>query len=684
MMESREAVLVESNAHDQSSVLPILEEVDLEAVARRPATPRESRLDALQLYEQCKGRKTFAERLQVELFYFVAFFGLYCYYMFSPKASPNLLFLLPLVNFVYKLTRDFLKCEKARRSLRAYEVYWSMMRIANLVAWALMLYYWVQIQSGGDPHPVLCHLVLFLAIGDLIVDIVFMRINTLAALATRVYKGIRVFVNLTVSMYIQDFVLSGPNSEPVVGSRSMVTSILLLTCLFFFLFMFLYAISKTTDNLCPNTISSEPEPPQQIKRRIWWILLLTLMMALISGFMYSFLVGDLVSKLYLKGYLCLGISCLILAFMGINYRYTSEIEKIFALKLSQLDQIYPRWKKAGRINTVAPLSPRARRAARDPPAEQERAAVQDSGHVSDEGSVQTMGSIHFIRKKNSAVYEQLTLQDLKAVLKARLVKDDLGTSEFKESQLGGDNDMSSIEQEGFKGPSAGREQGLGAQIFKNRRNTEDMSRRKPNLGDDFERASSLRSTNNRENVRQIGEKDFELRFALKEAVYEEMNMLILKNPVKKQGSLSQSQLERKGKSTREMCLICEENESECILQPCNHTLLCFPCSLNILKYRHNKCHYCRAPIEKLLVINNKNSYESIFQVIQVFTIAYETTLPPRNPTVQLPSNIQELDAEDEDEAEDDDVHLGDHLDEELDEARSERESEANNQLEGHN
>lgn len=594
-------------------------------------------------YEQCKARKTFTERLQMELFYFVALFCLYAYFMLSARSAVNSLFLLPLANFIYKLVRDFLKCDKARRSLRAYEVYWSLARVGQLAAWVCLLLYLGLKQGGVDPPAYLCHMLGFLGTADLVVDMVCMRVDTVAAFATRLYKLVRVCVNLAVAMYVQDFVLSSDGSELVINTRSMPTSITLLVCLFLFFFIFLYALSKTTDNLCPSTINTGPEPPKETKRRIWWILLLTFVCATISAFLYGFMAGNLASKSALKGYLSIGMAAFILLFMVLNSRYTAEIEHIFAVKLSQLERIYPRWKKTDRPNAVSPL-----RVGPSPPAQPGAPDAEQSVRGSEADSVQTVDSIHFIRKKNSAVYEQVGLPELRAVLRARLVRGDLNACELRASQLGGpeDNEQSSLDHEGFK-PITGQDpQGP---PLRDRCHTMDLNARRALRAESegIERASSLRSLANGERPKHMKEKDFNLLFANKEAVYGEMNALILKNPVKR-GSLSLSLLERRNKATTEMCLICEENESECILQPCNHTLLCFPCSLNILKYRHNKCHYCRSPIEKLLVINNKNSYESIYQVIQVFTIAYETTLPPRTPPAPpRPDEIEELEDEDE-------------------------------------
>merc|ERR1712232_947222 len=59
-----------------------------------------------------------------------------------------------------------------------------------------------------------------------------------------------------------------------------------------------------------------------------------------------------------------------------------------------------------------------------------------------------------------------------------------------------------------------------------------------------------------------------------------------------------------GNETPEACEICCEKELEVVFLPCTHGGLCWGCTETILSRSGNHCHYCRYPVQKVILVDN--------------------------------------------------------------------------------
>lgn len=67
------------------------------------------------------------------------------------------------------------------------------------------------------------------------------------------------------------------------------------------------------------------------------------------------------------------------------------------------------------------------------------------------------------------------------------------------------------------------------------------------------------------------------------------------------------------------CVICLQNESECVFQPCGHGNCCFSCVTRVIESK-GTCHFCRADIERILRIDNKLEYEGFYKVKELYKV----------------------------------------------------------------
>lgn len=100
--------------------------------------------------------------------------------------------------------------------------------------------------------------------------------------------------------------------------------------------------------------------------------------------------------------------------------------------------------------------------------------------------------------------------------------------------------------------------------------------------------------------------------------------LMKKQQIKKQvgNRTLESQISPEGIQESNLCLICIENEQDCIFQPCGHGSCCFSCASQIVAHSA-LCYFCREEITKVLRIDKGLEFEGLYKVKEVFKVKVE-------------------------------------------------------------
>ncbi len=625
------------------SGLGLLNSADGRQPVPRP-TPEEE-------YDRCLKKAEMFERHQtylLELAAFLVVMGLVFIFEFN---STNLLY-VTIATYALKYLRSFYTFLATARPSTSKEIVHRVFLVANFMTemsfWIFYIsYFKSSIYEPSKPYQYSALGPLITSSLHLLVDVSFSKVVCVSHLLSRLTKLWRIGFFISVYIMFVSAEKSAATSDLKIDTSKLPVFIWMFGVQAVFFILMVYFISKFVETrvfITKQVLANR----QFIEVVNTYLLCLSVATYTVVLIMYLTCQGGLFAHYgNFKAAGCFICAAVCLAMLLLNFRWREQLKAFFRLPVAEVHKFYPtcsvfRRRLPNQVRNASrqPLQEAARAGSGANQAEQRQvpaeglaasselqevssvsipqrvhtpavAANASQGWNSAQGQNQSLDraskesepdqsqescpSIRYIERKNSIMFNQINTKKVLEMLKAE--------GHIEKSKV--------FEDEEAQTPTSKQEP---SQNQKNYVADEDI--------DDLNRGSDLPSNRIRRRVNSAGAVCKKLIVGAKnetrieaENVFDKLKEVMFADPTEEQ--LQQI------KDSKSFCLICEKRESNCIIYPCFHSKVCYKCSVRMLSWQYSKCHFCRGPLEKIIVVDVDHSYKNIFKVLEVYTVNYE-------------------------------------------------------------
>lgn len=615
--------------------------------------PPPARLSPQEEYDRCPKKCEMFERHQTYLLEVAAFLVVMGLVFVMGFNSTNLLY-VTIATYSCKYVRSFYTFLATARPSTTKEVLHRAFLVVNFMAsmsfWIFYIsYFKSSLYEPSKPYQYSALGPLIASSFHLLVDLSFSKMATIAHLLSRLTKLWRIGFFLSVYIMFVSAEKSAATSDLKIDTSKAPVFIWMFGVQAIFFILMIYFISKFIETRV--FITKRVHPNRQFIEAVnTYLLCLSVSAYLVALIMYLTCQGGLFAHYdNLKAAGCFICAAVCLTMVLLNFRGREQLKIFFQLPVAEVHKFYPtcsvfrkkisnqvsslprqRSQEVARAGTNIGPGTVVQRQQSDnslpassgshgvssnlipqrPPTPvvvanasfgsntiQNQVQSLDRGSKESERdqSLESCPSIRYIERKNSIMFNEINPKKVLEMLKAE------GHIE-KSKVIEDDEALTPTSKQDFP------------QNHKNYVAEEDI--------DDLNRGSELPVNQIRRRVHSAGAVCKKLIVGAKnqtrieaENVFEKLKEVMFADPTEEQ--LQQI------RDSKSFCLICEKRESNCIIYPCFHSKVCYKCSVRMLSWQYSKCHFCRGPLEKIIVVDVDHSYKNIFKVLEVYTVNYE-------------------------------------------------------------
>ena len=626
------------------SGLGLLPQGDAQQQAPKPSPEEE--------YARCPKKAEMFERHQTYLLEVAAFLVVMGLVFALEINSTNLLY-VNIATYSCNYLRSFYTFLVTARLTTSKEAVHRAFLVVNFMAamcfWIFYIsYFKSSIYEPSKPYQ-------YSAIGPLVAsslhllaDVSFSKMQTIAHLVSRLTKLWRVGLFLTIYIMFVSAEKSAATSDLKVDPSKAPVFIWLFGVQAVFFILMIYFISKFVETRV--FISKQVHENRQFIEVVnYYLLFLSVSAYVLALVMYLTCQGGLFAHYdNLKAAGCFICAAVCLVMLLLNFKWKEQLRAFFSLSVSEVHKFFPtcsvfRRKISNQVTSLPrqPAQQVARAASSIGLLEQRQRSVEgmlansdlqeissvsapqraptpvvaangsresntvrgqnqslERGSKESEPEVyqsqESCPSIRYIERKNSIMFNQINPKKVLEMLKAEGHIEKSKVFEDEEAQTPTSKHVVPVNYKNYV--------------------AEDI--------EDLNRGSEIPSNFIRRRVNSAGAICKKLIVGAKnqtrieaENVFEKLKEVMFADPTEEQ--LQQIQ------DSKSFCLICEKRESNCIIYPCFHSKVCYKCSVRMLSWQYSKCHFCRGPLEKIIVVDVDHSYKNIFKVLEVYTVNYE-------------------------------------------------------------
>lgn len=494
--------------------------------------------------------------------------------LFDLSSSYIGVLLLPF--FLQEVGHDIYVFRKSGRRIMPIEYYRITFRLIHTAAWTICAYLYFtalrrehaisQFKTIGTLAP------LGVASLDLLVDFFLVRLVTVARVVALLTKLWRIVLCITLFILASASTFVSSQDELKVNTEKATYFFWFFTMQAIVITFTIYFIGKRIETACRLKRIETPQL-EFINRASTVIMLNWLVMYCGVITMYAVCMnGVFYPRSIIKGIAMCVWSLIVSLYVMLLFRWRKDVSGLLDLPLADLNTVYSGCFSKKLNNRVIPIS---RQPNRQPAPEQEATSNIEPDKIPREESLR---SIHFIERKSSVMFNRIDEKDIQRLLEDdnMMVKTVLLRKRAKSLQNVRDDNMASIEIVNDERPqsSSGVKH---ANIYVNKTNGNCLQ---------------------------------------KEELYGIMRQAVELNENGYKYDKIDDDVDQ-GK-----CLICQVNESNCIIYPCYHSKVCKECSMNMLNWQYSKCHFCRGILERILVIDHTHNYKGIYKVTEMYSVNY--------------------------------------------------------------
>lgn len=630
---------------------PRLDRSDLGLLPPGDTRPPGPRLSPEEEYTRCPKKSEMFERHQLYLFEVAAFLFVMGLVFVLEINSTNLLY-VTIATYSCNYLRSFYTFLSTARPSTSRETVHRVFLVVNFLAamsfWIFYIsYFKSSIYEPSKPYQYSVIGPLVASSLHLLVDVSFSKMQTIAHLLSRLTKLWRIGLFLTVYIMFVSAEKSAATSDLKIDPSKAPVFIWMFGVQAVFFIIMIYFISKFVETrvFITKQVHANREFIEVVN---YYLLCLSVSAYVVALIMYLTCQGGLFAHYdNLKAVGCFICSAICLNMLLFNFRWKEQLRVLFKLPISDAHKFFPTCsvfrKKISNQVTSLPRRPSQQVARAEnsiSPAEQRQRSVdgllansdlQEASSVSipqrvptpvvaanasresntvrgqnqslergskesePDQSQESCPSIRYIERKNSIMFNQINPKKVLEMLKAE--------GHIEKSKV--------FEDEEAQTPTSKHDFPANHKNYVAEEDIEDLNR-----------GSEIQTNFIRRRVNSAGAICKKLIVGAKnqtrieaENVFEKLKEVMFADPTEEQ--LQQIQ------DSKSFCLICEKRESNCIIYPCFHSKVCYKCSVRMLSWQYSKCHFCRGPLEKIIVVDVDHSYRNIFKVLEVYTVNYE-------------------------------------------------------------
>jgi Zinc finger, C3HC4 type (RING finger) len=585
---------------------------------------------------------------------------------------------------MYEIGRDILKWAIIKESTPQYEVFRSILKYVRLAVWASFIYFYALFLSEKpNSRTALTATIpgVLLSSFELIIDLFVNIGSSIEKITFIISKVWRIMLWITLTILFSGATIETSTGEIVPDCDKYAYIVWSFVVLTFFICQAIYFLVKTIETSV--TISRKEQLNGIFMLRMSRYLCFHFWIVLLSFALCNYLVQQklFVIKSTGKAILCWVAASGYCLLIGLAIAWRAEIKKLGELDWTEFNQLYPNCltkrisnqvhqARLARISqsqidagnhdasVLAPVlngiehqnsvDRRSSPIVRRPLVSLQPQRVERSQNnqnldpipiANENPENQSIGSIRFIERKSSVVFSHITAKKIQGLLQVD------GLLEEKKPQLTRKVDKKWIVNNKQRPKSASKVEEETASLPEPKRQKShskvlahgeaqdpselqlDVNASPPNDQMSREEVKNTLILDNKfedipiKSIVMGREKPPKI---MRETIYEKLKAVLREEFT----GVPNPPILQKSKITK--CLICEVNPSNCIIYPCYHSKVCLDCCVQMLDWRHSKCHFCRGHLEKIIVIDASTSYNNIFKVIQVYTINYQDDEPDPN------------------------------------------------------
>lgn len=603
-------------------------------------------------YEKCPAKVGVFER-HIKFLVKCAAISL-CYGIFQLASISSAYFIcLGLGDSLYEICRELYKFCKIKRTVSSQEVWKTIRKAVNITAVAsFYVCYFIYLQDGPEYFSRLCLIAPFTTMAVFLTDTCLIDKNNIGRVMSFMTNCWQLAFVIVIFLLFNKPVVSNNELYLTPSSTSGHSVYLVLMTIASFV-LTVYLLAKMVEARV-YVSRHQVENKEFMLRSSMYLMVASTTMTLFLALIYIAFINGLFYP-YSPWKAVIGISSW-LVFLGQIYlavKWRSDLTILGKTLIKDIFKIYPTCIFVKRANNqIAPTSGNSQRppnAARNsspsgslrnesPEAVNNSEPPSPSDPQSEEGQQDykredSLNSIHFIQRKNSVVFAQINAKKIFSMLQEDgLIEKEKVLAQDDEAGLNKQNSKESKEiispqkQDSISvsNNSDSSDKKSGEQTAENKKKHSSMRSVDVQKKDSFELSDDIKSQK-QENKILLRKKD-SIKIQ-KEEVYNKMKDALKAGQEESKAAANDwdqskvSELEEsKGKT---LCLICEVNEADCIIYPCNHSKVCHQCCVNMLNWRHSKCHFCRSDLLKIIVFDPSLSYKGVYKVVQVYSVNYE-------------------------------------------------------------